>query len=122
MAAFLFTATHALSRLEVEPKGEQSYGSFAPVRIIFGSRIDGGRRARSGSFPQVLQNPDRIGADRFGNGQEFNNIKPAFAALIFGDEGLGLFQAPSEVGLRQAYRLARLDHQRAKGGLIGRMD
>jgi hypothetical protein len=36
-----FATTHALSRLEVERKGEQSYGSFAPIRIIFGSGVNG---------------------------------------------------------------------------------
>jgi hypothetical protein len=34
-----FATTNALSRLEVERKDEQSYGSFAPIQIIFGSGL-----------------------------------------------------------------------------------
>jgi hypothetical protein len=73
-------------------------------------------------FLKGPQNADRVGPDRPYNRQKFNNIEPAFAAFILGDEGLGLFQPFGEVMLGQPGRLASLDHQLAKGRLVQGMD
>jgi hypothetical protein len=42
--------------------------------------------------------------------------------LVFGHEGLRLFQKPGEGVLGESGSLARPDHELAKGGLIGSMD
>lgn len=71
---------------------------------------------------QRAQNPDRVCADGGGNGQKLKDVEPAFTALVFGNEGLRLFQPFGEVDLGEAGAFSGLDHQRTKGGLIGGMD
>jgi hypothetical protein len=57
-------------------KAEQSYGSFAAVPVIFGS----------GSLPPDSCYPDRVGVDRASDGDEFDYVDAALAALILDDE------------------------------------
>jgi|ERR1700730_3995755 hypothetical protein len=56
------------------------------------------------------------------DGDEFHDIKPAFATFIFSDKGLRFFQATGEGVLGQPGGLPRPDHQLAKSGLVGRMN
>jgi len=63
-----------------------------------------------------------VGSKGTGDCDEFHNIDPAFATLVFGDKGLRLLQTDSERMLGQPCRFARPDHELAKSGLVGRMD
>jgi hypothetical protein len=64
----------------------------------------------------------RVRPQGAGNCDKFHNVKSAFAAFIFGDKRLRLFQAKGEGVLGQPGGLARANHERAKGGMVGRMD
>jgi hypothetical protein len=57
-----------------------------------------------------------------GDDDEFHNIEPALATLVFGYKGLRFFQAKGEGLLGQSGGLARPNHKLAKSGLVGRMD
>jgi hypothetical protein len=65
---------------------------------------------------------ERVRAKGVGDCDEFHNIEPTFAALVFGDKGLRLFQAKCEGMLGQPGYLASSNHKLAKGGLVGGMD
>src|ERR1700726_3190396 len=63
-----------------------------------------------------------VRAEGAGDRDEFHDVEPALAALVFGDKGLRFFQATGEGVLGQPGGLARPDHQLAKSGLVGRMN
>ena len=66
--------------------------------------------------------PEGIRAKGAGDGNKFNDIEPAFAALVFGHKGLRFSQKPGEVVLGKSGGLASPNHEFAKGGLVGSVD
>jgi hypothetical protein len=66
--------------------------------------------------------PERVRPKGAGDNNEFHDIEPTLAALVFGDKGLRFLQAKGEGLLGQPCGLARPDHKLAKSGLVGRMD
>jgi hypothetical protein len=66
--------------------------------------------------------PERVRPKGAGDNNEFHDIEPALAALVFGYKGLRFVQPPGEGLLGQPCGLARTDHKLAKSGLVGRMD
>lgn len=71
--------------------------------------------APSGRFSAECADQDCwIGAQGLGNGQEFNNVQPAFAALVFRDEGLWFSKALCDVSLREVGVFPRLNEDVAK--------
>ncbi len=57
------------------------------------------------------ERPVRVEMKRLGHVEEFHDIKPALAALIFGDEGLHARQFSGEFRLADAGGAARFDEQ-----------
>jgi hypothetical protein len=68
------------------------------------------------------QQLERIGVQGAGYPDEFHDVQPPLAALVFGDKGLRFFQAAGESVLGQTGGLAGTNHQLAKRGLVGGMD
>jgi hypothetical protein len=64
----------------------------------------------------------RISADCPCDRHEFNHIKPALAAFVFGNERLGLFKPTGEVLLRETRGFAGFDHKFAENPLCRGMN
>jgi hypothetical protein len=71
---------------------------------------------------QSSDDPHGVGLDGLRNGEEFDHIQPALAALKLRHERLRPFQAPGDLLLGQTRLLAGSNQQLAECALPGRMD
>jgi hypothetical protein len=94
---------------EVERNSEQSYcSSQRKPALAVGSLPRRFNGLSSQKIPEKLQG---IGIQSAGNSDEFNQVDPSFAALIFGDERLGAAKPLSQRLLAYARAMSHCDKQ-----------
>lgn len=63
-----------------------------------------------------------VGAKRFGDGDELDDIEPSFATLIFGNKGLRLAKFLGECVLADAGLVPYRDEKRDEASIFGRLE